>query len=495
MKDYILIGKNSSDFEARLLLKYANRHGLITGATGTGKTVTLQTLAEGFSSNGIPVLMVDIKGDLQKFQFSGEVSKNYSIFLKKFQELGLDYQPKEFSACYWDCFAEYGIPIRTKISEIGPILLATILELNEVQIGILNIAFRVADEKGLLLIDIKDLRSLLIYLAEHANEFSLQYGNIASQSIASIQRALLTLEMQGGNNFIGEPSLELEDFFKIDISGNGIINVISAIKLINNPKLYSSFLMWLLSELYENLPEVGDLDKPKFVFFFDEAHLLFHDISKSLLQEVEKLVRLIRSKGVGIYFVTQNPIDIPDTILGQLANRIQHALRAFSPRDQKSVRVAAETFRQNPNINTENTITTLEVGEALISLPDEKGVPSIVERVNIIPPLSAQGSASTEELKNYLLCNPLYSKYISSIDTHSAYEVFHQEKEPLTGKLEEKINKDEESGLLDFLFKKENGRASVAETVIKSVARTVSSQIGRNLGKIIVRGILGSIKR
>src|SRR3954453_10869894 len=366
----ILIGKGTKP--ERLLLKRANRHGLVTGATGTGKTVTLQVLAEGFSNAGVPVFAADIKGDLSGVAAPGE---GKAVFLKRAQEVGVDYQPDRFPVVFWDVFGEMGHPIRATVSEIGPLLLARLLELNDVQEGILNIAFRVADDNQLPVIDLKDLRALLTFVAENDKAISAQYGNIAKAAIGVMQRQLLMLENQGADKFLGEPALNLQDFLKTDRDGRGIINILAADKLMAKPRLYSSFLLWMLSELFETLPEVGDLDRPKLVFVFDEAHLLFDDAAPALRERVEQVVRLIRSKGVGVYFCSQFPDDVPGAILGQLGNRVQHALRAFTPRDQKAVRVAAETFVPNPKLDVAETISQLGVGEALVSMLGENGVP------------------------------------------------------------------------------------------------------------------------
>ncbi|MFZ2468661.1 MAG: helicase HerA-like domain-containing protein, partial [Parvibaculum sedimenti] len=367
----ILIGKSGTKSEI-LLLARANRHGLVTGATGTGKTVTLQVLAEGFSNAGVPVFAADIKGDLSGLSQPGD---GKPPFVKRAKEIGVEYVPDRFPTIFWDVFGEEGHPVRATISEMGPLLLARLLDLNDTQEGVLNIAFRLADEQGLLLLDLKDLRAMLTYVAENAASLSAQYGNVSKQSVGAIQRQLLVLENQRGGEFFGEPALEIAELMRTDREGRGIVNILSATKLMDNPRLYSTFLLWLLSELFEELPEVGDLDKPKLVFFFDEAYLLFDDAPKALVDSVEHVVRLIRSKGVGVYFVTQNPLDVPDQVLAQLGNRIQHALRAFTPRDQKAVRAAAETFRQNPAFSTEEAIMSLGVGEALVSTLDAKGAP------------------------------------------------------------------------------------------------------------------------
>ncbi|MFL5081617.1 MAG: helicase HerA-like domain-containing protein, partial [Microvirga sp.] len=414
----ILIGK-STKLEY-LTLKLANRHGLVTGATGTGKTVTLQVLAEGFSNAGVPVFAADIKGDLSGVAQPGD---GKPPFVKRAQEIGIEYTPDRFPVAFWDLFGEQGHPIRATVSEMGPLLLARLLELNDVQEGVLNIAFRVADDANLPVLDLKDLRALLNFVVENADTVSAKYGNVAKASVASVQRQLLMLENQGADKFFGEPALNLQDFMKTDRDGRGIINILAADKLMTKPRLYASFLLWMLSELFEALPEVGDLDKPKLVFFFDEAHMLFDDAPRALVDAVERVVRLIRSKGVGVYFITQNPVDVPEAVLAQLGNRIQHALRAFTPRDQKAVRVAAETFRQNPAFSTEKAITELGVGEALVSTLEGKGTPSMVERTLIAPPCGQVGPIDSAERQKLVAASPLRGKYDQSVDQESAYEL------------------------------------------------------------------------
>src|SRR3954449_10781528 len=406
-----------------LTLHYGNRHGLVTGATGTGKTVTLQVLAEGFSRAGVSVFAADIKGDLSGIAAVGEAK---DAFVKRAKELGFDYQPDEFPVIFWDLFGEQGHPVRASISEMGPLLLARLMDLNDVQEGVVNIAFRVADEQGLLLLDMKDLRAMLSFIAEHAAELTTQYGNVSKQTIGTIQRQLLVLENQGGTKFFAEPALDLKDFMKIDRDGRGIINLLVADKLMENPRLYATFLLWMLSELFQVLPEVGDPEKPKLVFFFDEAHLLFNDAPKALLDKIEQVVRLIRSKGVGVYLVSQNPLDVPDKVLAQLGNRVQHALRAFTPRDQKAVRAAAETFRPNPNLDTATVISELGKGEALVSFLEGNGTPAMVERVMIRPPTGRIGPVTPEERKAIMDKSPVKGKYDTSIDSQSAYELLQK---------------------------------------------------------------------
>ncbi len=417
----IFVGKSGKpEF---LTLHYGNRHGLVTGATGTGKTVTLQILAEGFSRAGVPVFAADIKGDLSGIAAVGEAK---DAFVKRAKELGFTYEPDEFPVVFWDLFGEQGHPVRATISEMGPLLLSRLMDLNDVQEGVLNIAFRVADEQGLLLLDLKDLRAILVFVAEHAKELTTQYGNVSKQTIGTIQRQLLVLENQGGTKFFAEPALDMKDFMKVDRDGRGYINMLAADKLMENPRLYATFLLWLLSELFEQLPEVGDPEKPKLVFFFDEAHLLFNDAPKALMDKIEQVVRLIRSKGVGVYFVTQNPLDVPDKVLAQLGNRVQHALRAFTPRDQKAVRAAAETFRANPKLNTATVISELGKGEALVSFLEGNGTPSMVERCMVRPPSARVGPVTPDERKGVMAKSPMKGKYDQTIDAESAFEVLQQ---------------------------------------------------------------------
>ena len=414
----IFVGKSAKP--EYLTLHYGNRHGLVTGATGTGKTVTLQVLAEGFSRAGVSVFASDIKGDLSGIAAVGDAK---DAFVKRAKDLGFTYEPDEFPVVFWDLFGEQGHPVRATVSEMGPLLLARLMDLNDVQEGVLNVAFRVADDQGLLLVDLKDLRALLAFVAEHAKDLTTQYGNVSKPSVGAIQRQLLVLENQGGTAFFGEPALALKDFFKVDRDGRGVINMLAADKLMENPRLYATFLLWLLSELFEELPEVGDPDKPKLVFFFDEAHLLFNDAPKALMDKIEQVVRLIRSKGVGVYFVTQNPLDVPDKVLAQLGNRVQHALRAFTPRDQKAVRAAADTFRANPKLDTASVISELGKGEALVSFLEGNGTPSMVERCMVRPPSARVGPITPEERKAVVQKSPLKGKYDQTIDAESAYEV------------------------------------------------------------------------
>jgi hypothetical protein len=415
----IFVGAGETD--QYLLLKYGNRHGLIAGATGTGKTVSLQTLAEGFSAYGVPVFMADVKGDLSGVSQPGGDNPHA---VERAEQLKIEgFAGRAFPAIFWDLFGAKGHPVRTTVSEIGPVLMARLLQLNDTQEGVLNIVFKVADEQGLLILDFKDLQAVLQWTAENAGTLTTKYGNVSKQSIGTIQRALLMLQQQGGERFFGEPALDLKDMIRTDPNGFGVINVLAADKLMESPKLYSTFLLWLLSELFQVMPEVGDVDKPKFVFFFDEAHLLFDDAPKALLDKIEQVVRLIRSKGVGVYFVSQSPADVPDTVLGQLSNRVQHALRAFTPKDQKAVKTAAETFRPNKKFSASEAIVELGVGEALVSFLDAKGVPTPVERCFVAPPRGRIGAVSDAERTAVIKASPLAGKYDQVVDRESAYEV------------------------------------------------------------------------
>src|SRR6201997_5513018 len=417
----IFIGKG--DESAWLTLGLANRHGLVTGATGTGKTVSLQVMAEGFARAGVSVFAADIKGDLSGISEVGEAK---DFILKRASDMGLTFQVDQFSTVFWDVFGEQGHPVRATVSEMGPLLLSRMMDLNDVQEGVLNIAFRVADEQGLLLLDMKDLRAILSFIAEHAGELTTQYGNVSKQTVGTIQRQLLVLENQGGAQFFGEPALDLKDFMRTDRDGRGMVNILVADKLMQSPRLYATFLLWMLSELFEELPEVGDPPKPKLVFFFDEAHLLFTDAPKALMDKIEQVVRLIRSKGVGVYFVTQNPIDVPDRVLTQLGNRVQHALRAYTPRDQKAVAAAAQTFRPNPKLDTAKVIMELGKGEALVSFLEGNGVPAVVERALIRPPSARIGPITPEERKALMDASPYKGKYDTAIDAESAYEILQK---------------------------------------------------------------------
>ena len=498
----ILLGKGET--HQYLNLGLANRHGLIAGATGTGKTVSLQVLAEGFSKNGVPVFLADVKGDLSGLSRPG---KPHPKIDERIETIGIEgYQAKPFPVVFWDLFGEQGHPIRTTISEMGPLLLARLLDLNDTQEGVLSVVFEVADDQGMLLLDLNDLRSLLHYVGEHRQEFSLEYGNVSPASIGAIQRRLLTLEQQGGEAFFGEPALKIEDLMRSDLSGQGIVNILAADQLMQSPKLYATFLLWLLSELFEELPEVGDPDKPKLVFFFDEAHLLFDEAPKALLEKVEQVVRLIRSKGVGIFFITQNPLDVPDSVLGQLGNRVQHALRAFTPRDQKAVRAAASTFRQNPNFDTEEVITQLGVGEALVSTLQEKGVPSVVDKTLICPPMSRIGPATTEERNQTRAASPVGNLYDDPVDRESAYEIltrraeeeraFEQAEKERREREKEQARLEKERAKAERASRpRRSNRQSVLEAATKSVVRSLGTQVGRSVGRSLLRGILGSFMR
>jgi DNA helicase HerA-like ATPase len=479
MADPILVARGGED--SYLLPRMANRHGLIAGATGTGKTVTLQKLAESFSRAGTPVFLADVKGDLSGLSQAG--GQNPKI-LDRAKQLGLgnlafDRSPTEF----WDVFGEQGHPVRSTISEMGPLLLSRLLSLNETQSGVLSIVFKVADDQGLLLLDLKDFRAMLQHVADNATQFKSQYGNVSAASVGAIQRGLLVLEEQGADKFFGEPALNLDDLMQTNAEGLGVINILAADKLLQSPKLYTTFLLWLLSELFEQLPEAGDLDKPRLVFFFDEAHLLFNEAPRALLEKIEQVVRLIRSRGVGVYFVTQNPLDVPEAVLGQLSNRVQHALRAFTPKDQQAVKSAAQTFRPNPGLNVEAVITQLGIGEALVSFLDDTGVPSPVQRGLICPPLSYIGPVAAPDRDRIIRSSLLYEHYKKSIDRESAYERL-QAKASATAAAAPPAPPVTSSPA-------PRGRQpeSMAEAMMKSVVRAAGSQMGRSL----IRGVLGSI--
>lgn len=472
--DQVVLGVNEQHYPVKFHFKMANRHGLITGATGTGKTVSLQTIAEQFSKSGVSVFVADVKGDLSGIALPAEDNEKIK---NRRQELKMTtFTPSGCPVVFWDIYGKDGHPLRTTISEMGPLLLGRILQVNEVQQGIVNAAFSLADDEGLLLLDLKDFRSLLDWMADHASELQSKYGHFNSASIGAIQRSLLTLQESGGDQFFGEPAFDSHHLFQKDSSGQGIINILDATQLIQDGRLYSTFLLWLLSELFEVMPEVGDLDKPKLVFFFDEAHALFDAAPKLLLEKIEQLVRLIRSKGVGVYFVTQSPLDIPDTILRQLGNRVQHALRAYTPKEQKAIRAVAETFRQNPNINLAEDILQLSVGEAFVSLLDENGTPAMVEKVQIAPPHSRIGAISTAERDKIIKQSPFYGMYDKPIDRESAHEVLEKRMQPTTA---------------ETIFGKSKGRSrqTMAEALAKSTVRSIGSQLGRQ----IIRGILGAI--
>ena len=483
------------DIELSLLPALANRHGLITGATGTGKTITLQVLAERFSTIGVPVFMADVKGDLSGLATQGVETPKLK---QRLESLGVgDWAPAKFPASFWDVSGEQGHPVRATISDLGPILLARLLNLNDTQAGVLQLVFKVADDNGLLLLDLKDLRAMVAHVGEHAREFTTEYGNVSAASIGAIQRGLLTLAEQGGEEFFGEPMLDINDLLQT-VDGQGVINILAADQLMSSPRLYSTFLLWLLAELFEQLPEVGDLDKPKLVFFFDEAHLLFAEAPPALLEKIEQVVRLIRSKGVGVYFVTQNPLDIPDRVLGQLGNRVQHALRAFTPRDQKAVNTAAETLRANPAFDAATAITELGVGEALVSLLDEKGRPNVVERAFILPPSSRIGPLSADERQAVIKSSLVYGVYEQALDRESAYEKLKAKVAAAPASAPAPASAgggwlgDVVGGLGGMLGGSSGGGRrgdSVIEAAAKSAARAIGSQVGRE----IIRGVLGSI--
>jgi DNA double-strand break repair helicase HerA and related ATPase len=460
-----------------LLPSMANRHGLIAGATGTGKTVTLRVIAEKFCAIGVPVFMADVKGDLSGVCRPGQENSKISERLKA---LGLeDFKFNGYQAVFWDLFGQQGHPVRSTISEMGPLLMARLLNLNETQSGVLNIVFKIADDNGMLLLDLKDLRAMLQHVGDNAAQFKTQYGNVSAASIGAIQRGLLALEEQGGDKFFGEPALILDDLIQTDAQGRGMINILVADKLINAPKLYATFLLWLLSELFEQLPEVGDPEKPKLVFFFDEAHLLFNDAPVALLEKIEHVVRLIRSKGVGVYFCTQNPLDVPETVLGQLGNRVQHALRAFTPRDQKAVKAAATTFRQNKDLDVETVITELGVGEALVSFLDEKGQPNMVDRALIFPPESQLPPLTPAEREQVIKQSTLYGHYEKVVDRDSAYEML-KARAP-------QVQAGHAPASSGSAWQGQTGE--MLEALGKSAARAIGSQVGRE----IIRGVLGSI--
>jgi DNA helicase HerA-like ATPase len=534
MSDPLYLAKSEDGYPA-LLPQMANRHGLITGATGTGKTVTLQSMAERLSFAGVPVFMADVKGDLSGMGAAGTPSEK---LLKRIAELGLEgFAPYANTVAFWDVFGQGGVPVRATVSDMGPLLLARLLNLNDTQAGVLQLVFKIADDQGLLLLDLKDLRAMVQHVGDNAKNFTTEYGNVAAASIGAIQRGLLTLEEQGGDLFFGEPMLNINDLMQVDANGRGVINIFAGEKLIHAPALYSTFLLWMLSELFEQLPEAGDLDKPKLVFFFDEAHLLFSDAPQALTDKVEQVVRLIRSKGVGVYFVTQNPLDVPEKILGQLGNRVQHALRAFTPRDQKAVQAAAETMRANPKFDAATVITELGVGEALVSFLDEKGRPTVVERGFIFPPASRLGPLTPEERQAIIQASPMLAAYGTTIDRESAYEILRGKPtaapvppgaipappagginandwgnhggqpqpryEPASQTRQPEAAPQAEAGggllggLGDILMgstgPRGGKREGVLESAAKSAARGVAGTVGREIGKQILRGVLGSI--
>ncbi|CCW16300.1 Bipolar DNA helicase [Sphingobium indicum BiD32] len=522
MSNGIFIGLGAPDKDggvAQLLnLRRANRHGLIAGATGTGKTVTLQGIAESFSALGVPVFLSDVKGDLSGIAMAGSpTAKNADKLVARAAEIGLtDYSYADNPAIFWDLYGEQGHPIRTTVSEMGPLLLARLMGLNETQEGVLTIAFKYADEEGLLLLDLGDLQAMLAYCADNADTLSARYGNVTKASVGAIQRQLLQLDSQGGAHFFGEPALDIHDFLKVDEQGRGYINVLAADKLMQSPKLYATFLLWLLSELFETLPEVGDPDKPVLIFFFDEAHLLFDEAPKALTDKIEQVVRLIRSKGVGVYFVTQNPIDIPEEVAGQLGNRVQHALRAFTPRDQRAIKAAAETFRINPDLDVETAITELKVGEALVSLLQEDGSPGIVQRTLIAPPRSRLGPVSPKERAIIQSISPVAGKYDEAIDRESAEEILAARGNAAAAAAQAKKAQDEaertaavqakaeakqreqqlkEQARADAAAAREAAKPSAIDKAIQSATRAAGSSVGRQVANELGRAVFGGSSR
>ena len=520
--DSIFIGAASGGGHPQMLnLKRANRHGLIAGATGTGKTVTLQGIVEGFSRNGVPCFVADVKGDLSGLAMAGSpTGKMHDVFTARAADIGdTNWAYKDNPVQFWDLFGEQGHPIRTTVSEMGPLLLARLMDLNEVQEGVLTIAFHVADKDGLLLLDLDDLQSMLAECAQQADELTVTYGNVSKQSVGTIQRSLLQLRSQGGEHFFGEPALDMMDLIKLDDSGRGVVNILAADKLMASPKLYSTFLLWLLSELFETLPEVGDPDKPKLCFFFDEAHLLFNDAPKALLEKIEQVVRLIRSKGVGVYFITQNPIDIPDTVAGQLNNRVQHKLNAFTPRDQSAVRAAAETFRANPGVDVATVITELKIGEALVSLLQPDGSPTPVERTLIKPPASRVGPLDAKERGVMIATDAIGDKYDTLIDRQSAEEILlaktsqaiaaaaevkattEAEKQAAVRAREQAkadtaaaklaAQQAKEQARLDAAAAREAAKPTMMDNVLKSATRSASSSVGRAVANEVTKAVFG----
>ena len=500
MADPLLIARNAAT-ECFLIPALANRHGLITGATGTGKTVTLQTLAENFSRIGVPVFMADIKGDLTGISQAGKIGDKLAAVLK---DRGIELPtPLACPATLWDVFGEQGHPVRATVSDMGPLLIGRMLNLNDTQAGVLNLVFKIADDNGLLLLDLKDLRAMLQYVGDNASQFTTEYGNVSSASVGAIQRGLLQIETQGGTKFFGEPMLNISDFMQTDANGHGVVNILAADKLMNSPRLYATFLLWMLSELFEQLPEIGDPDKPKLVFFFDEAHLLFNDAPKVLVERIELVVRLVRSKGVGVYFVTQNPLDIPDSVLAQLGNRVQHALRAFTPRDQKAVKATASTMRQKPGLDIEAAITELAVGEALVSLLDEKGRPSITERVFVLPPGSQLGPITPAQRQALLQNSLVAGVYEKEVDRESAYE-------KIRGRAPEAGTTPADKpgpaapgaaadaggmmgGLNELLFGTTGPRGGKKDGLVQTMAKSTARTMGTTVGREILRGVLGGI--
>ena len=498
MAEPLLIAKNSAT-TCELLPALANRHGLITGATGTGKTVTLQTMAENLSRIGVPVFMADVKGDLTGISQAGKIGEKMAGILK---ERDIDTPtPRACPATLWDVFGDQGHPVRATISDMGPLLLGRMLNLNETQAGVLNIVFKIADDNAMLLLDLKDLRAMLQYVGDNGSEFTTQYGNVSAASVGAIQRGLLQIESQGADQFFGEPMLNISDFMQT-VDGQGVINILAADKLLNSPRLYATFLLWMLSELFEQLPEVGDLEQPKLVFFFDEAHLLFNEAPKVLVERIELVVRLVRSKGVGVYFVTQNPLDIPDSVLAQLGNRVQHALRAFTPRDQKAVKATAQTMRQKPGLDIETAITELAVGEALISLLDSKGRPTMTERVYVLPPGSQIGPITPEQRQTLLNTSLVAGAYEKTVDRESAHEKLQAraaasaaiaQTKPNGGAVGQTDSGGIMGGLKDVLFGSTGPRGGMREGLAQSMAKSAVRTMGTTVGRQIIRGVLGSL--
>ncbi|MGJ7486817.1 helicase HerA-like C-terminal domain-containing protein [Variovorax sp. LT2P21] len=498
MADPLLIARHDAT-ECFLLPNLTNRHGLITGATGTGKTVTLQTLAEQLSAIGVPVFMADVKGDLTGISQAGRIGDKLAATLK---ERGIEAPaPLACPVTLWDVFGEQGHPVRATISDMGPLLLGRMLDLNETQAGVLNLVFKVADDSGMLLLDLKDLRAMLQYVGENASQFTTEYGNISAASVGAIQRGLLQIEGQGGEKFFGEPMLNIQDFMQT-VGGKGVINILTADKLMNSPRLYATFLLWMLSELFEQLPEIGDPDQPKLVFFFDEAHLLFNEAPKALVERIELVVRLVRSKGVGVFFVTQNPLDIPDSVLAQLGNRVQHALRAFTPRDQKAVKATATTMRQKPGLDIEAAITELAVGEALVSFLDAKGRPSVTERVFVVPPGSQLGPITPAQRQQLIANSLVAGVYEKTVDRESAYEKLKGRAESAPGAPAATVGKagaakpgaPAEGGFLnDLLFGSTGPRGGKRDGLVQTMAKSAVRTVGTNVGKEILRGVLGGI--
>lgn len=489
----ILVGIGNR--EVFILPEMANRHGLIAGATGTGKTVTLKVMAESFSSVGVPVFLADVKGDLSGCCKPGEANDSINARLTK---LGIDPQTfpyTRFPTRFWDVYGKAGHPVRTTVSEMGAMLLARLLDLTNVQAGVLSIVFRIADDKRWLLTDLKDLRAMVAYVSDHAQEFLNEYGNVSRQSAGAIQRALLQLEDAGGTSFFGEPNIQLEDWIKCDDDGKGFINILNSEKLFQSPLLYSTFMLWLLAELFEQLPEVGDVEKPKLVFFFDEAHLLFKDAPKALLEKIEQVVRLIRSKGVGVYFITQQPADIPESVLAQLGNRVQHALRAYTPSEQKAIRAAANSFRANPEFDTAEVLQQLGTGEALVSFLDRKGVPEIVEQAIILPPQSFMGKIEEERLHAEIEADRMFGIYEEPFDRRSAYEILMEQKQKAEQEEADKASRNETKKKEEEIASTKKKKSSKAGSTFNKVASSTINSIGREIGRSIARGLLGTIKK